>query len=82
MPDSWMYFTALKIVLTSEAASLFRLIKKREIVNDPQGLSRFIVIAFCTDAVEELSTRAEIETEVKIMGCLTFENEIKPRILL
>ena len=33
-------------------------------------LSRFIVIAFCADAVKQLSARAEIETEVKIMRCL------------
>ena len=39
-------------------------------------LSRFIVVAFCTDPVKQLSARAAIETEVKIMRCLIFsENE-------
>jgi hypothetical protein len=39
-------------------------------------LSRFIVIAFCTDAIEQLSARAEVETEIKIMRCLIFRNEV------
>jgi hypothetical protein len=35
-------------------------------------LSRFIIVAFCADAVEQLSARAEVETEVKIVRCLMF----------
>ena len=39
-------------------------------------LSRFIVVAFCTDPVKQLSARAQIETEVKIMRRLNiFRNE-------
>lgn len=39
-------------------------------------LSRFIVVAFFADAVEQLSARAEVETEVKIVRCLMFGNEV------
>jgi len=68
MPESWIYLTALKMVLMRAAASLITGVRdaQKGYLEDV----RFIIVAFGTYTIEELATGTEIETKVEVVGGL------------